>query len=67
MIRVFAGSFGGPTLYQNGDYVSPNQARHQRRVAMGERFGNRQQQRKATITRRVERVLPQDELAAVFK
>jgi len=26
-IRIFAGSFGGPTLYYNGDYISPNEMR----------------------------------------
>lgn len=26
-IRIFAGSFGGPVLYENPAYVSPNQAR----------------------------------------
>lgn len=24
-IKIFAGSFGGPTLYENPFYVSPNQ------------------------------------------
>lgn len=24
-IRIFEGSFGGPTLYQNPQYVSPNE------------------------------------------
>lgn len=28
-IRIFAGSFGGPTLYQNPDFVSPNFVRAQ--------------------------------------
>lgn len=26
-IKIFAGSFGGPTLYENPFYVSPNQIR----------------------------------------
>lgn len=26
-IRIFSGSFGGPTLYQNPEYVSPNLVR----------------------------------------
>ena len=26
-IRIFAGSFGGPVLYENPAYVSPNKAR----------------------------------------
>lgn len=27
-IRIFAGSFGGPVLYENPAYVSPNKARN---------------------------------------
>jgi ribosome biogenesis protein BRX1 len=27
IMRVFKGSFGGPTLYANSDFVSPNEAR----------------------------------------
>ena len=67
VIRIFAGSFGGPTLYQNAEYVSPNMVRHQKRLAMGERFGSRIEQRKTTIQRRAERTMPHDELADVFK
>jgi len=25
VIRIFEGTFGGPTLYENADYVSPNE------------------------------------------
>ena len=28
LIRVFEGSFGGPTLYENPHYRSPNEVRH---------------------------------------
>ena len=28
LIRVFEGSFGGPTLYENPRYQSPNEVRH---------------------------------------
>lgn len=27
IIRIFGGSFGGPTLYQNSTFVSPNEVR----------------------------------------
>ena len=30
LIRIFSGSFGGPTLYQNEGYVSPNEVRGRR-------------------------------------
>jgi len=26
-IRIFSGSFGGTTLYNNGEYISPNEMR----------------------------------------
>ena len=41
LIRIFSGSFGGPTLYQNEGYVSPNEVRGRgpRRPSGGERGG----------------------------
>lgn len=45
-IRVFACSFGGPTLYQNGEYVSPNTARSARKKRAGTKFEDRQQSKK---------------------
>mgnify|MGYP000288631779 CR=1 FL=1 len=67
IVRIFSGSFGGPTLYQNADYVSPNAMRHQRRLALGQQFGNRQEQRELTKQRRDSRPRVHDELADVFK
>lgn len=34
-IRIFRGSFGGQTLYQNPDYISPNASRAMARKAKG--------------------------------
>jgi ribosome biogenesis protein BRX1 len=37
-IRVFAGSFGGPTLYENSAFVSPNAIRSARKKAAAGRY-----------------------------
>ena len=34
-IRIFSGSFGGPTLYQNPSFVSPNDERALTKKAKG--------------------------------
>jgi len=40
-MRVFAGSFGGATLYQNPDFKSPNEVRRQMKLAHGSKYVNR--------------------------
>merc|ERR1711924_203517 len=40
-VRIFAGSFGGPTLYQNPLFVSPNRLRHEARRMKGAAYGQR--------------------------
>eukprot|EP00611_Tribonema_gayanum_P004031 TRINITY_DN1324_c0_g1_i3.p1 TRINITY_DN1324_c0_g1~~TRINITY_DN1324_c0_g1_i3.p1 ORF type:complete len:244 (-),score=67.82 TRINITY_DN1324_c0_g1_i3:283-1014(-) len=37
-IRLFSGSFGGPTLYQNPAYVSPNEVRANKKRAEGAKY-----------------------------
>lgn len=65
-IRIFAGSFGGPTLYANAKYVSPNQQRAQAK----KHLGNKYKDRKASQEFRKEKAealkLPADELADTF-
>lgn len=43
-IRIFLGSLGGPTLYQNTSYTSPNDERAQQKRAKGNRYVDRVQQ-----------------------
>lgn len=43
-IRIFLGSFGGPTLYQNNAFVSPNEERADAKKAKGNRYVDRVQQ-----------------------
>jgi len=37
-IRIFEGSFGGPTLFDNPDYVSPNKLRAEQRKQRGQAY-----------------------------
>lgn len=65
-IRIFRGSFGGQTLFQNGDFVSPNEIRAQQSRLHGRAY----EERKASESQRKERnesiVLPDDPLRDVF-
>ncbi|XP_022317621.1 ribosome biogenesis protein BRX1 homolog [Crassostrea virginica] len=51
-IRIFEGSFGGPTLYQNPNYVSPNDMRHMMRKRGAQKYMSRVQAKKSLETRR---------------
>lgn len=37
-IRLFEGSFGGPTLYQNAEFVTPAATRASIKRAMGDKY-----------------------------
>eukprot|EP00794_Sanderia_malayensis_P008171 gene8171-9047_t len=65
-IRIFSGSFGGPTLYQNPHYVSPNEHRRNLRKKASYKYANRQEAQKNLELRLQDRVLPQDEIESVF-
>ncbi|XP_062568844.1 ribosome biogenesis protein BRX1 homolog [Saccostrea cucullata] len=51
-IRIFDGSFGGATLYQNPHYVSPNDLRHLMRKKGAQKYMSRIQAKKSLETRR---------------
>lgn len=40
-IRIFGGSFGGPTLWENPEYVSPNEVRSMERREKGDKYSGR--------------------------
>lgn len=65
-VRIFRGSFGGQTLFQNPDFVSPNEVRALERREKGMSYANR----KESQTKRKERVeqivVPEDPLAKLF-
>ncbi len=66
-IRVFSGSFGGPVLYENTTYVSPNVIR----AALKRQKAGKYNTKVTSRARRREHVaknpLPKDEFADTFK
>lgn len=42
-IVILEGSFGGPVIYENKEYVSPNQVRREIREAKASRYGRRRE------------------------
>ncbi|XP_064606939.1 ribosome biogenesis protein BRX1 homolog [Liolophura sinensis] len=52
LVRIFDGSFGGATLYQNPHYVSPNQQRQILRKQVAKKYINRVESKKSLLSRR---------------
>jgi ribosome biogenesis protein BRX1 len=69
-IRIFAGSFGGKTLWENPDYISPNMLRRASRlrgtVAVAAKRRAKRARREAQLAETIAS-LPVDELADVFE
>lgn len=51
-IRMFKGSFGGPTLFQNPDFTSPNELRRSLKLKKGNKYVSRVQAKKSRVDRR---------------
>ena len=66
-IRIFAGSFGGPTLYENAEYVSPNTMRSEARKATASKYLQRTEAKTTMFERHHGMVLPKDEVEEVFR
>lgn len=66
-IRVFASSFGGATLYQNKDYVSPNTARAMRKKQGGTKYEDRRESKKIVREKKKEAAVKPGPLDDVFK
>lgn len=66
-IRVFAGSFGGPTLYHNAAYVSPNDARALKKRRAGTKYEDRQDSKKVVREKKAEPAVPRGPLDDVFR
>lgn len=66
-IRIFRGSFGGQTLYQNPDFISPNEIRANEKRTKGNSYTQRKEQQKKRKARKNELVLPEDPLDSVFR
>uniref|UniRef100_K3X086 Brix domain-containing protein n=1 Tax=Globisporangium ultimum (strain ATCC 200006 / CBS 805.95 / DAOM BR144) TaxID=431595 RepID=K3X086_GLOUD len=65
-IRIFDGSFGGQTLYQNPRYVSPNETRRDAKMDKRDRYVGRKASQAGRDARKPERVHPEDQFADVF-
>jgi ribosome biogenesis protein BRX1 len=65
-IRIFRGPFGGQTLFQNPDFVSPNEIRsEQRRKTNG--YQERKEAKDQRQVRKEQIILPEDPLDSVFR
>jgi ribosome biogenesis protein BRX1 len=65
-IRIFRGSFGGQTLYQNAQFVSPNAVRALENKNRGNHYQMRKNAQKKRKVREEGIVVPEDPLADVF-
>ncbi|XP_044148647.1 ribosome biogenesis protein BRX1 homolog [Bufo gargarizans] len=68
LIKIFKGSFGGPTLYENAHYQSPNMHRRMIRLATAAKVREKQQVKTLHKMKRSEgaQVVPQDPTEDVF-
>jgi ribosome biogenesis protein BRX1 len=62
LIRIFDGSFGGSTLFENEAYTTPNALRAAAKAKMASKYKKRieAKERKAGVE------MPTDELAGIF-
>jgi ribosome biogenesis protein BRX1 len=65
-ISIFRGSFGGQTLFQNPNFISPNEIRVMHYKQKSNAYVERKESQKKRKTRRDEHALPEDPLAKVF-
>lgn len=66
-IRIFRGSFGGQTLFQNPDFVSPNTIRSMEKREKGLGYEERKYAEKSRKERQSQIVVPKDPLGDVFR
>jgi len=66
-IRIFRGSFGGQTLYQNKDFVSPNTVRSLAMRKKGQAYQVRKDSQKKRKSYQETIVVPDNPLYSVFK
>lgn len=66
-IRIFRGSFGGQTLYQNEHYQSPNALRSLERRDKGNAYIERKESQRKRKERTEDIVIPENPLDSVFR
>jgi len=65
--KIFSGSFGGPVLYINDDYVSPNTVRRQQRQATSGKYTDKTNKRNAKSAKDTEHSFGVDSTEKVFE
>jgi len=66
LMRIFGGSFGGPTLYQNKEFISPNEVRREIRKQEAQKQIYRKEDSKVKAVRRANIEAPVNELDTMF-
>jgi ribosome biogenesis protein BRX1 len=68
LIKIFTGSFGGPVLYENPEYISPNTLRRLAKQKNNRKYVQRVMTRNDKVHRDTEvtAAMPNDPLADVF-
>jgi len=66
-IRIFQGAFGGKTLYENDEYISPNEFRREVKNSKAQKYLDRVTEKKHTASKTITNQLPEDETEDVWK
>lgn len=66
-VRAFEGSFGGPTLYKNPNYVPPSEIRQGIMRQIATKYNRRQDESQIAALRRKDANLSGDELEEIFE
>ncbi|KAF5207796.1 Ribosome biogenesis brx1 [Thalictrum thalictroides] len=66
-IKIFGGSFGGPTLYENPYYVSPNQIRALEKKKKAGKYAKKVKAKKRRRVHEETNALERDEFADIWK
>jgi len=66
-IRIFAGSFGGATLYENPFYISPNEVRHNIKNKNSGRYNHRVHSKNLTEQRKSDIQIPMEVTDDLFE
>eukprot|EP01084_Bolivina_argentea_P016154 30253_1 len=66
LIRIFEGSFGGPTLFQNPTYVSPNSIRAGLKRKAGRKYANQVEAKSHNREKKMAIATPRDPVDDVF-
>jgi ribosome biogenesis protein BRX1 len=66
-VKILSGSFGGPVIYDNPEYVSPNAIRAALKKSTQRKYSNKVESRKKRKEHRSTNKVPRDALADVFK